>query len=131
MGQVFAANSREAVEDENAESYGDVPWLGEYIFMYDDICRLREKTGELIDAQKDAFFGGANLASLEKFAQAGLVRALAQPEAWEQRVGKKLPGGEPVFCAAHRAVLVSFLDGVVRAVAAARANKTGVFFYGE
>jgi hypothetical protein len=40
---------------------------GAYSPLYPDILLLREQTGELIDGQKDAFFAGAPLATLEQF----------------------------------------------------------------
>jgi hypothetical protein len=133
LGKVFVTASREpeAADVEGVEPYAQVPWPGGYFFLYQDILRLAEQTGELIDPQRHGYFSGAALDALDQFLQTSRSRVLAQPESWEQRVGTQHPSGEPVFMPAARDRLLSFLDGVDSAIAAARVSNTGVFFCGE
>ena len=133
VGKVFITTARTPApaEVEGIEPYADVPWLGEYFFLYADIRRLAEETGELIDPQKDAFFAGLALDALERFLHVNRARTLSQPESWQQRVGRRHPSGEVAFCQASRDRIIAFLDGVQNAVEAARAQQKGVFFYGE
>jgi hypothetical protein len=133
VGKVFITTGRtpDPAEVEGVEPYADVPWLGEYFFLYPQISQLEAQSGELIDPQKDAFFVGSALDALEGFLELSRAHTLSQPESWEQRVGRQHPSGEVVFIQATRDTVIAFLDGVQHAVSAARAQHKGVFFYGE
>ena len=96
MGKVFVTKAREPQPEEVEEvpALAEVPFPGEYFFLYPGIVRLRETTGELIDPQKNAFFAGPHLVVLEEFGHEWSERAKAQPESWEQQVGIQYPSRE-------------------------------------
>jgi len=130
MGQVLVAASREPSEEEATDSYGAVPWFGEYFYLYPALLQLKEQTGELIDPQRDAFFSGRHLDVLGEFVSECSARAAEQPASWTQRVGRR-PTGDIVYEKARRATVQEFLELVMKAIARARQDEKGVLFYGE
>jgi hypothetical protein len=133
MGKLFVADSRESARDEveGAEAIATIPWPGDYFFLFPDIQRLQQATGELIDPQSDAFFAGPAMDALAAFVQACKARTASQPDTWRQRVGTTGPTHEVVYETAHRARLLEFLEGVDFAIRRAREGRKGVFFQGE
>ena len=133
MGKVFVVASSEPdpLELEDVEPYADVPWQGEYFFLYPEILRLQEATGQLIDPQKNAYFAGPELDALETFLLACRARAIGQPPFWEQRVGKEWPSGDAIYRRAKQAEVLAFLDRVLVAVRVARDGHKGVLVLGE
>jgi hypothetical protein len=133
MGKVFLTRSREPEpeEVEGVPPLADVPWVGEYSFLYPGFVDLRERTGEFIDPQKDAFFQGANMDALEAFIHEWSAKAKAQPESWEQRVGIAYPSREVICRTTSRDSVLAFLTDVLKAIEAARVSEQGVFFWGE
>jgi hypothetical protein len=107
-----------------------VHYGGVYFFLYPDIKRLREATGELINGQENAFFAGGALDSLEAFLMKAQEFARSQTPEWEQRVGV-LEGGEIQYQRTSRAQVLDLLQGIARAVQKAREENMGVLFLGD
>jgi hypothetical protein len=133
MGKVFLARSRqpEPEEVEDVQPLADVPWIGEYSFLYPGLVELRDRTGEFIDPQKDAFFQGAQLDALASFIHEWSAKARAQPESWEQRVGLVHPSREVVSRTTSRELVLAFLTDILAAIETARGSGRGVLFWGE
>jgi hypothetical protein len=131
LGKVFVTASRDSEHVENTEAYANVAYSGVYFFLYPTILRLRDQTGELIDAQQSAFFIGRSLDHLEHFVVAARGHALEQPEEWEQRVGKGWPGGDALNQLTSRRQILLFLERIESAVGVARRTGMGVLFLGE
>ena len=128
MAQVFVAVSRDSIPDH--EPFAEVHYGGVYFFLYPDIKRLRDATGELIGPQDSAFFDGGALDSLEAFLIKAQEFARTQTSEWEQRVGV-LEGGEVQYQRTSRAQVVDLLQGIARAAQKARGENMGVLFLGD
>jgi hypothetical protein len=133
MGQVLLTRSREPEfeEIEGQKPCADFYFGGIYFFLYPEILRLSEQTGELIDPQKDAFFYDSGLDLLEQFAVVARERTNAQPEYLEQHVSAVFPSGEPAYQRTIRADVLDFLDRLTEAIKLARHRGLGVFFLGD
>ena len=133
MGKLFVADSRESARDEveGAEPFATLPWPGDYFFLFPDIKRLQEETGELIDPQKDAYFAGPAIDALAEFVRVCRARTASQPVTWRQRVGTSRPTQEVVYGLADRARILEFLEKVEHTIDRAREARKGVFFQGE
>jgi hypothetical protein len=132
MGLVFVAEKRDSCpdEDEGQEPIAHLYYGGVYFFLFPEIQRLREVTGELIDPQQNAFFEGTALEHLGQFITSAQNSALKRESEWEQRVGKQL-SGEVWYQITSRADVLEILRRLAEAVRAARERHMGVLFLGE
>lgn len=131
MASVYVTSNADP-EDEKLEplrSFAEVPWLGEYFFLYPGVQKLSEATHQTVHAAKRAFFAGNDLQELEAFVAEWKAVTLTQPEVWQQRCGRKATG-EVWYESTFRLKVLEFLGGLAAAVATARAQGAGVYFSG-
>ena len=133
MGSVFVTRSGDPDpnEVEGREPCASITFGGTYFFLYPEILRLRDQTGELIDPQANAFFFGPKLDRLQGFLAASQSLAAAQPDTWEQRVGVSGANGEVIHHTTTRHEVLQLLGDLVGAVQSARERQMGVLFLGE
>jgi hypothetical protein len=129
VAQVLVAKNRDS-DPHRPTSYTRLWFGGEYFFLYPDMLRLRDETGELIDPQTNAFFVGLNLDALSRFVESANRRLSAQPEVWVQRVGV-FSTGEAMEMRTSRTAVQAVLDGLSKAVQVARETHSGVLILGE
>lgn len=134
MGQRVFITSSNRPEDDEIKGAACAEWVslgGAYFFLYPDILDLQKKTGQLIDCEQDAYFGGPSLDVFERFLLNSKKRALAQPESWQQRIGQELPSRKPIFQLTFRKPIIEMIDSLLCAVAKAREEHKGVMFLEE
>lgn len=133
MGSVFVTRSRnpEPHEVEGHTPLVTIGFGGTYFFLYPEILRLRDKTGELIDPQQNAYFTGDLLDDLAAFLASSHALASAQPTAWQQRVATMTSTGVVVYETTSRSDVLRFLASLTAAVELARERNMGVVFLGE
>jgi hypothetical protein len=124
VGYLLIAPVRDADKPKESDIYAAVSYGGVFFFLYPEIQQLQDQTGELIDAQQSAFFIGPNLDLLEHFLVRARANAVAQPDHWQQRVGRDWH--QPT----SREQVLSFLERLESAIKDARRAKVGVLFLG-
>jgi hypothetical protein len=132
MGLVFVTASRDPGPDglDGREPFAHVDYGGVYFFLYPELRRLREMTGELIDPQDCAYFTGPALEQLDQCLSTTHQLATRQPSDWQQRVGT-MQGGKVWFQQTLRVDVLELLSRLADAVRTAREQNMGVLFWGE
>ena len=63
MGSIFVtkADDSEPEDLEGVSPFAEVPWLGDYLFLYPGVLELQAATGQKLHAAERAFFTGPDL----------------------------------------------------------------------
>jgi hypothetical protein len=132
MGLVFVTAGRDPGSEglDGREPLAHIDYGGVYFFLYAELRRLREATGESIDPQDHAYFTGPALDQLDQFLSTAQQLATRQPSDWQQRVGT-MQGGKVWFQQTSRVDVLELLRRLADAVRTAREQNMGVLFWGE
>ena len=131
MSKIIIAAHAQLDGDEKATVVAEISYGGIYFFLFPDLVQLAKQTGQMIDPQQHAFFAGEHLDQFEDCLHAALQRAKNQPENWDQRIGRVLPVGEPMFQRTVRQDVLTLIGGILDATAVARKRGHGILVIGS
>jgi non-homologous end joining protein Ku len=111
---------------------------GYYCFLQSFFKELSKQTDQVIDYCEDAFFDGKDLELFNQMIEQVKTEISRKPDTWEEFIGtiihENIRGKEKAkkqYSIVHKKELQSILATLEKAVAKAKKQNLGIFFFGD
>jgi len=110
---------------------------GYYWFLHSYFKDLSKQTDQVIDYCEDAFFNGKDLELFNQMIEQVRTEIAQKPDTWEEFIGTIIhqgrgkANGEKFYSTVHKTELQWILAKLEKAVAKAKKQNLGIFFFGD